>query len=242
MKRMKLLLTGMLMVALVALMMGCPKEVDPPKEDPKPTEYTLTVTAPTNGTIVVKNGEKVLDGLIHKVAKDTTLTLTATATAADGFTFNGWTGASTASTADIAIKMDANKTIGATFVAAGKPVTVLWENAEGVVLAYNDDVMIKKEVCANFEIGTEITLEFTLDTALTAWTLGIVSYTLEWGYFYHKTPEVPEGEDQAVLTAGLTSYTFSITADILSNGGTERGIFFVAQPGITVTKITATAP
>lgn len=80
--------------------------------DPKDKTFTLTVTAPTNGTIEVKDGETVLVAP-YEVAQETLFTLTATAN--DQHRFSTWTDSNTSKENPISIKMDGNKTIGATF-------------------------------------------------------------------------------------------------------------------------------
>jgi hypothetical protein len=78
-------------------------------------KYTLTVTAPTNGTITLSPAGG---------SYDSGTTVTATATAIGAFKFSAWTGASTATTSPVGIVMNGNKTLGATFVADNGPVAL----------------------------------------------------------------------------------------------------------------------
>ena len=78
-------------------------------------KYTLTVTAPTNGTITLSPAGG---------SYDSGTTVTATATATGAFKFSAWTGASTATTTTVSILMNGNKTLGATFVADNGPVAL----------------------------------------------------------------------------------------------------------------------
>ena len=69
--------------------------------------YTLTVTTPTNGSITgASNGALFASG--------TSVSLTAVPSA--NYIFSAWTGASTSTTSPVSVTMDANKTIGATFI------------------------------------------------------------------------------------------------------------------------------
>ncbi len=71
--------------------------------------YTLTVDAPSFGSIEVKNGEKVLS-TPYSVPEGTMLTLTAKPD--KDFKFNAWTGSDNSTTNPLSLTMNGNKTIG----------------------------------------------------------------------------------------------------------------------------------
>ena len=74
----------------------------PPADGP----FTLTVTAPSNGTIALSPSG-------GSYAKGTVVTVTATP--ASGYDFTAWTGALSGTTNPATVTMDADKTVGATF-------------------------------------------------------------------------------------------------------------------------------
>ena len=106
-------------------------------------QYTLTVSALTNGTIsgIAADG-KYLTG--------TTATLTAVPAA--GYVFTGWTGAASGTTHPLSLLMNSDKTIGATYVS-------------GI------EVLVDGQVPAGSEVVRRGSLKVTLQTAFASGTI-----------------------------------------------------------------------
>ena len=81
---------------------------------PPPNTHTLTIAATVGGSVSPAVGE-------HFYKADTSVTVTATADA--GYTFNKWSGASSSADAAITVKMDGNKTLTANFLKDVPPPT-----------------------------------------------------------------------------------------------------------------------
>ena len=98
-----------------------------------PASRTLTVTAPTNGTITA-TGINCGNDCTESYTSGTSVTLTATP--ASGYSFSSWGGACSGQGNPCSLKMDANKTVSASFVLSTNTlgvVTKLDGNAYGSV-------------------------------------------------------------------------------------------------------------
>jgi uncharacterized protein (TIGR02145 family)/uncharacterized repeat protein (TIGR02543 family) len=95
-------------------------------DTPQPTTYTLTIAAWPGGSVSLSVGAHTFDvyvagchPVLHEPCEVGTYEagtlVTVTATANSGYTFNGWSGASTSASATVNITMDGNKTLTANF-------------------------------------------------------------------------------------------------------------------------------
>lgn len=107
-------------------------------------KYTLTVTAPTNGTITLSPTGG---------SYDSGTTVVATASATGAFKFSAWTGASTATTSPVSILMNGNKTLGATFVADNGPVLLTLSPVTGGTVSFSPAMP-----AGGFARGTVVTI------------------------------------------------------------------------------------
>ena len=81
---------------------------------PPPDKFSLTISATVGGSVSPAVGE-------HFYKADTSVTVTAAADS--GYTFNKWSGASSSADAAITVKMDGNKTLTANFLKDVPPPT-----------------------------------------------------------------------------------------------------------------------
>jgi uncharacterized repeat protein (TIGR02543 family) len=84
--------------------------VDTPTDPVTPPSYTLTVTANGGGTVTPAQG-----------TYESGAQVTVTATAAEGYVFSVWSGASTSASPEITITMDGDKTLTANFTQVPTP-------------------------------------------------------------------------------------------------------------------------
>ena len=89
-----------------------------------PTKYTLTIAATSGGTVSPSVGA-------HRYDAGTSVTVTATANS--GFTFNNWSGASESTSATVDITMDGHKTLTANFQPTTYTVTFDLNGGNGPV-------------------------------------------------------------------------------------------------------------
>lgn len=124
---------------------------------PEKPKYSLTITAPTNGSIAASPSTATYDS-------GTSVTLTATA--ATNYRFSAWTGASTATTSPVTIVMNGNKTIGATFVSTAKPKYTL------TVTAPTNGTIALSPTGGSYDSGTTVTATASATGAFkfSAWT------------------------------------------------------------------------
>jgi uncharacterized repeat protein (TIGR02543 family) len=163
-----------------------------------PSTYTLTVSSsPAAG------GSVVLSPAGSSYAAGTVVT--ATATPAAGYTFTGWSGASTATTAGTTVTMDANKTLTATFTATGGggSTTLRIEDAAATGNGYCGANGSRQSSFTGADNGFYINLSNSSAQGID-WKVSVPaagSYTLRWRY----------------ANAGSGSAT---TARVLVNGAT----------------------
>jgi len=112
-------------------------------------QYTVTLDSTTNGSI---------SGVTNPYLSGSTATLTATP--ADGYVFNGWTGDASGTTNPLPVTMDGNKTIGANF---GLPQVTLSVSSAGTGTG-------SVSGAGSFTIGTNATL--TASPATNSWFTG----------------------------------------------------------------------
>jgi uncharacterized repeat protein (TIGR02543 family) len=139
--------------------------------------YTLTVDKnPTSGGTVTLNPNKTSYNVDEQVI--------VTATANTGYTFTGWSGASSAKTASVTITMNRNKTLTATFESSPKPIkyilTVNKNPTSGGTVTLNPNK-------ANYDAGEQVTVTavanngYTFDkwSGASAATTAIVIITMD---------------------------------------------------------------
>ena len=133
--------------------------------------YTLTVTAPTNGTITATGITCGTGGVDCTEIYDYGTVVPLTATPATGYDFGGWTGACSG-TGACSVTMTAARTVGATFTIQRYTLTVTAPTLgtiTGTGIACGTGGVDCTEV---FDYGTVVPLTATPDTgySLSAWT------------------------------------------------------------------------
>lgn len=191
--------------------------------EPTKPKYTLTITAPTNGSIAASPATATYDS-------GTSVTLTATA--ATNYRFSAWTGASTATTSPVTIVMNGNKTIGATFVSTAKPKYTL------TVTAPTNGTITLSPTGGSYDSGTTVTAtasatgayKFSAWTGASTATTSPVSIVMNGNKTLGATFVADNGPVQLIISPSTGgTVTFS---PVMPTGGFARGtvVTLVAAP------------
>ena len=157
-----------------------------------PVNYTLTVTAPSNGIITNSpTGTSFASGTV----------VTLNATPNSGYTFSGWTGALSGTTNPATLTMTGNETVSATFTQSPVNYTL-------TVTAPSNGIITNSPTGTSFASGTVVTLNATPNSGYTfsGWT-GALSGTTN-----PVTLTMTGNETvSATFTPTTTNYTLTIT-------------------------------
>ena len=202
----------------------------------KPNKYTLTLSEPENGTVVIKKGETEVKA--GQFEEGTELTLTATA--AEGYNFTKWTiGEEEATENPHTLTMTADKNVSATFTANTPEKTgvdiSLAELNEGWNSSYN---------------ATTKTITTTGDWGARGWYIGDDRYN-EKGSITVKFNAVEHGVTLKMeytntdnktkdVSAGVAAGETEVTLDIPTNVKTIDKVYITYEPigTLTLTEVT----
>lgn len=133
--------------------------------------FMLTVTPPENGSI--GSSPAGIDcGTDCSEAYPAGTEVTLTATPDEGGEFGGWNGACSGTAATCTVTMDADKTVAATFSAAGERVLTVEKTGAGAVTSTPSGIDCGETCTANFTDGEDVTLTATpdLNSSFLGWT------------------------------------------------------------------------
>ena len=202
--------------------------------------YTLTVTAPTNGTITATGIACGTGGIDCTETYDYGTVVLLTATPATGYDFGAWTGACTG-TGPCSVTMTAARTVGATFTIQRYALTVT-APTNGTITGTGINCGTGGVDCTEtYDYGTVVPLTATPDTgySLSAWTgacsgTGACSVTMTVARTVGATFAVPR---YTLTVTTPTHGTISGTGIACGTGGTDCTETY--DPG-TVVPLTAT--
>ncbi len=202
----------------------------------KPNKYTLTLSTPENGAVVIKKGETEVEA--GQFEENTELTLTATAS--EGYSFTKWTiGEEEATENPLTLTMTANKTVSATFTANTPEKTgvdiSLAELNEGWSSTYD---------------ATSKTITTTGNWGARGWYIGDDRYndkgsiTVKFNAVEHAVTlkmEYTNANDEAKdVSAGAAAGETEITLDIPANVKTVDKVYITYESAGTLTLTEAT--
>jgi len=203
---------------------------------PPVVESAALAVSTSNGGTIVSTPSGISCGTNCSVSYDTGTVVTLTATPATGYSFYGWSGACTGTTATCAVTMSTTKSVAASFTAAAEvqqETLTVTPNTQGTFTSSPSGINCGSSCSADYSSGTVVTLTEAPSAGytFTGWS-GACSGTAS-------TCAVTMSSAQSVsatYAATVVNYTLSVT-----DAGTGQGTVTSSVGGISCATGTCSA-